>query len=317
MNPDMVYRRYRDDAMASQLTSKRYGIFVAMPFGDRFGYRSRVILKDVIQAAAARANKCVRDGTDIPCLRFEKPYRADNAPQVARVITDDIVRSILSEHFFIADLTDANEGVLVEVGVALALKPTSRLILITQSSVSDLHFDIRDNNVIQYGPDGSLEKITTALVFAARAFELERREYMTSLRHELSADAVLLMNWIGACRSGFYGRVQAVHEDNPPLHLQRLVTDGQHDQAAVRFQLAVRELLVRRLIWNFYSPQSPQPGQETWSYRATRLGWMFIEQTWNGLRRPPKEELEPPRGLEVPATKAKDRRAARRESSRF
>lgn len=39
MNPDRVYRQYRDDALADQAAADRYSTFVAMPFDESFRYR--------------------------------------------------------------------------------------------------------------------------------------------------------------------------------------------------------------------------------------------------------------------------------------
>ena len=57
MNPERIYRQYRDDALAKQVTASKYATFVAMPFGDKPSYHANDILRDVIQEAASRANE--------------------------------------------------------------------------------------------------------------------------------------------------------------------------------------------------------------------------------------------------------------------
>src|SRR4051794_30740791 len=118
MNPDRIYRQHRHDALASQVTAEEYATFVAMPFGDRFSYRSRDVFENVICAATIRANE--RKEAAKP---FARPVRVDDRPGVAGVITEDIIVDILESHFFVADLTFTNTGVLLEAGAALGLKP--------------------------------------------------------------------------------------------------------------------------------------------------------------------------------------------------
>jgi hypothetical protein len=98
----------------------------------------------------------------------------------ASEITDDIVEAILNSHFFLADLTLANQGVLVELGVALALKSARRIVLIAQGNLSDLHFDIRDNRVIQYDQPDAAQNIARALIDGARGFEASVGDRMAS-----------------------------------------------------------------------------------------------------------------------------------------
>jgi hypothetical protein len=57
MNPERIYRQYRDEALAKQITALEYSTFVAMPFADRYSYHSAEIYRDVIQAAAERSNQ--------------------------------------------------------------------------------------------------------------------------------------------------------------------------------------------------------------------------------------------------------------------
>lgn len=52
MNPERIYRQYRDDALACQITADKYFTFVAMPLNERFSYRPLQIYNEVILAAA-------------------------------------------------------------------------------------------------------------------------------------------------------------------------------------------------------------------------------------------------------------------------
>ena len=180
MNPDRIYRQHRDDALARQVTASEYATFVAMPFGDRFSYRSKDVFERVICAAATRATE--RKEAARP---FARPVRADDKPGLAGVITEDIVVDILESHFFVADLTFANAGVLLETGAALGLKSNNQIILLLQGDPRDLHFDIRNNRVLRYDSDGAVEEIATAFISAARAFESDRQRYVESVTRSL------------------------------------------------------------------------------------------------------------------------------------
>ena len=81
--------------------------FVAMPFQERFSYRSREILSRVIGAAVDEANRYTKTAR-----QFEVPERID-VPMGAAVITEEIVLRILESHIFLADVTFENAGVLL------------------------------------------------------------------------------------------------------------------------------------------------------------------------------------------------------------
>lgn len=307
MDPNLVYSRYRDDAFAFQLEAERYDVFVAMPFRERFSYRSRDVYSNVIQEAAKAANQEISNrGATFGKRRFAVPSRVDDAPQTAQVIDEEIIKRILFSHVVVADLTFANDGVLLEVGATLAFKPTAQIVLITQGSPSELHFDVRNNAIISYTPADGVGAIARALVAAAAHFEDHRTLRLTQLRKELSRDAIWLMNWYGRCRTGQLFR----NNDNSPIHTSlheqagalafleptiedfENATDAKKSEAMTRYQLAVRELLERRLIWTDYQPKTPRPGIDSYSARGTRLGWMFITHTWPELQCPP-DELPP------------------------
>ncbi|MFO0861036.1 MAG: hypothetical protein U0570_10795 [Phycisphaerales bacterium] len=302
MDPYLVYSRYRDDAFASQLTSASYTVFVAMPFRDRYSYRASDIYTEVIQPAAAYANQLLASGhTPTFTRRFAVPRRIDDQPQTGRDIGGEIAKAIMMAHMIVADLTFANDGVMLEVGAALALKPTTHVILITQGDPAELHFNIKGNAVLPYTPSTGTERIAQALVAAAGDFETRRGEYLTHLSRELPRDSIWLMNWYGRLKCGklFGRRVNSAESSfyegtGWQAFLESVMPEGKNPaserlESSVRFQLALRELLKRRLLWTDYRAQTPQPGLETCEYRGTRLGWMFIEQHWPDLRRPETE----------------------------
>jgi hypothetical protein len=269
MNPDRVWRELANDALANQIVTEHYDLFVAMPFRDQFSYRSDRVFVDVIEAAVAetRAAGLTR--------QFAKPIRADKLTPNASEITDDIVEAILNSHFFLADLTLANQGVLVELGVALALKSPRQIILIAQGNLSDLHFDIRDNRVIQYDQPDAASNIARALIDGARKFEASVGDRMAAVRRSLSPQAVYLLNLYGRLRKRHPGlslHAGAVQEDanlsiNPALR-------------ELLFYSAAQELQSRALISLDYAVADDQVNPDRFGFHATKLGLVFIRETW-------------------------------------
>ena len=271
MNRDRIYRQYRDDALAKQITASEYTTFVAMPFDERFSYRSRDIYTDAIQAAIKQANqRCVTP------RKFAVAKRVDDHPGTARVITEEIIVQILESHMFIADLSYENAGVLLEVGIALGLKANAQIILITQGKLSDLHFDIRNNNVISYNPKDSVDSIAAAFIAAASAFESDKDKYISSITRALTPDAI-------ACLK-HYGQIQQGTNSAPSLHTaiaSQIFPDGRENK---RFDAGTRDLLHAKLIWTDWKVQAIH-GQDAFGMHATDLGWAVINCLWK-LTRP-------------------------------
>jgi hypothetical protein len=80
----------------------------------------------------------------------------------------------------------------------MAFKPSSKIILIIQESLDILHFDIRNNRVISYNPDGQIEKIRDAFLAAAQSFENDRASYVTQVSESFSRDAILTLFHYGS-----------------------------------------------------------------------------------------------------------------------
>jgi len=193
----------------------------------------------------------------------------------AAVITEEIVLGILNSHFFIADVTFQNPGVLLEAGIALAIKPGRQIILITQGSPSELHFDLRGNNVISYSPTGSVVKIAEALIAAARHFEEQLDHYAASVVKQLSPEAIALLKW--------YGTIQLQHP-GLSLHSGNMGPWLAGKSALQPFEAAARELREKDLLWTDYRPDATPTG-DLHGTHAPELGWVVIGKLWPSLRR--------------------------------
>jgi hypothetical protein len=266
MNPDRIYSQYRDDALAKQATAAEYNTFVAMPFGDRFSYRSREIYTEVIQAAASKANELNQ-----AARRFAVPKRIDDSAGTAVVITESIVTEILFSHLFIGDLTFANAGVLLEVGIAMGLKPNPQIILITQGDLRDLHFDIRNNNVISYNPVDAIAKIAQAMIEGAKSFEANADCLIQTVTRSLTPDAVTMLRLYGILQ--MKNRAQSLH-----LGVANIMFPNDN-RGPERFEQASRELLQKGLIYTEYKVKAA-PGADMFGMHATELGWVLIRRMW-------------------------------------
>jgi hypothetical protein len=272
MNPDRIYSQYRDDALATQATATEYSTFVAMPFANRFSYHSQQIYKEVIQAAAERANELNQSRK-----KFAVPKRVDDGAATAVVITEAIVTDILYSHLFIADLTFENPGVVLETGIAMGLKSNRQIILITQGNVHELHFDIRNNNVFSYNPVNAVAKIADAMIGAAKSFETESEKRIDSIKRVLTSDAVHLLH--------AYGIFQ---KEEPKQSLYRQLSErifGDKNRSDDRFEASARELLENRLLYTDYKPNAAPGGGDRFGMHATYLGWVVIGRMWPELAR--------------------------------
>lgn len=271
MNPDLIYSQYRDDALARQATAAEYSTFVAMPFRDRFSYRSKQVYAEVIQAAAVKANELKQ--TPRP---FGMPRRIDDGDGTAVVITEAIVTEILRSHFFIGDMTFENPGVVLEVGIAMGLKPNPQIVLITQGDIGDLHFDLQHNKVLSYNPGDAVPKIAQAMIAAAKSFEANVDLMIESIKKVLTPDAVMVLNG--------YGRMQRV---NPAHSIHRQVAGlifNVAEDPFERLDAACRELLAKRLIYTDYRVKAVEAG-DVFGMHATDLGWVVIGRMWSELAR--------------------------------
>ncbi|MFH1777812.1 MAG: hypothetical protein ABH952_09695 [Candidatus Omnitrophota bacterium] len=281
MNPEVIYTNYRDEAQAEMFPANSYSTFVAMPFRGRFDYNPERILEKVINEGLEEANK----ETDQNLKPFLEAKTVLDTPGTANVITEDIVKKILYSHFFLADLTGGNAGVLLETGIAMAFKPSTQIILISQDPLEQLHFDIRNNRVLSYNPDGNLKTIKEAFLSAAKSFEQARGKYVTQLSEGLSIDAIRTLHHYAL----WYQNPEAA-KGQPgffyPHNMPSFFKEEYGEEAAkIMFILILEELRSKKLLWTHYTTEEVLEGnRHFWAAHVTRLGWLFIQNQWTNLK---------------------------------
>jgi hypothetical protein len=275
VNVDQIYQAQRDEAFANQFSSTEYTTFVAMPFSNTGGYPEGRI-KALLSNVHARANELLPHSSP-QSRQFSPLLRVDQMTTGATVITDNIIRGILGSHFYFGDLTGCNFGVVLETGIALALKPNERAILFTQDGVHSLHFDLRVTHIQPYREENLVESLATALVHAAHAFELEADSYIRFVSSKLTPDAISVLN--------IYGRLwkdranlsdqPGIWEDSAAAYSARF----HNTVGAIAFHNAIRELAEHRLFWTHYRP-AITTGVDAYAVHTTKLGWRVIENLW-------------------------------------
>jgi hypothetical protein len=265
MNPDRIYSNQRDDAIAQKIGASEYTTFVAMPFTDSFSYRYKRVLEEIIQAAAKRATEL-----GLAKRPFATPRIVSDGTQGAIVISDTIVENILYSHLFVGDMTLNNPGAILEVGIAMGLKPNKQIILITQGKYEELHFDIRNNNVFSYNGADAVDELAQRFGTAALSFEDDADRQIRFIQQRVSPDASALLN--------AYGRLQRQDPKNS-LFVGIAPHVLQGERAAERFDAAARELLENRLLKTDWQTKAAD-GADAFGMHATPLGWVFIGQIW-------------------------------------
>ena len=267
--------------MADLFCSVSYETFVAMPFRDCFSYRPVEILSKVIQRAVAQADS----EKNVGLKDFSEPNTVEKLPGTANVITEDIVKKILFSHFFIADLTGGNEGVLLETGIAMAFKPNTQIILITQDPLGDLHFDIRNNRIISYNPDGNIATVKDAFLSAARSFEEDRKKYVTQVTQTMTIEAIRTLHWYASLYQN-----PEVAKGQPGLFAIAgmppfFKSDYGESQSIVMFKLTLQELHQKRMVWTDYSTKIEGATEwHGWAAHLTKLGWAVVQAQWPHLK---------------------------------
>lgn len=275
MNVEQIYRLHRDEAFAKQFTASEYTTFVAMPFGNSGKYDADAVYGLLKEHVHLRANELrVTAGLAKPFAALE---RVSEHCGTAIVITDSISIRILTEHFFVADLTGNNPGAVLETGVALALKPNERLVLVTQDNHRDLQFDVRVTHVIGYTLANLVDQVAKALVGAAVHFEQEARAYITQVSASLTSDAIIVLNIYGQLWKGW-------REGSPKPSIFQRTAGCQTDHFAgaigrTVFEPAARELIAHRLLWTDFQSNAVRGG-DLFGHHATDLGWLVIEHIW-------------------------------------
>jgi len=274
MNVDQIYQLQRDDSFASQFSAEKYQTFVAMPFSNRGGYPEKRIKKLLLKKVYKKANDLLSEGNRT--RTFAPLTRVDSGGSGAVVITDQIVTEILNCHFFLGDLTGCNFGVVLETGVALALKPNGRVLLFTQDDTASLHFDLKVTNVNSYTEENLVDRAAHALVGAAEAFEKEADLYIRLVSNRLTPDAIMILN--------IYAQIWKGSQPKSPVRsiiFETVANNPPFNQAAGRvvFNNAIRELFESRLFWTDWKANAVD-NKDHYGMHATKLGWRVIEHIW-------------------------------------
>lgn len=117
-------------------------IFVAMPFKEE--------LENVFYAIQ---QICNRNNYDV--------VRADLGRTSALPIFSEILESIVSSDVIIADVTESNPNVFLELGYSWAI---GKVVLLISKDLNNLPFDIRGHRIIAYGDPTSAGRVERALV---------------------------------------------------------------------------------------------------------------------------------------------------------
>ena len=274
MNPERIYQQHREDALARQIAAERYSTFVAMPFRDTFSYRSTEVHKEIIQKAAETAN--VRG---IAKRKFASPRRVDEAAGQAIVITEEIVVGILESHFFLADITFQNAGVILETGIALGLKPNQQIILISQGTPAEIHFDLRNNNIIFYKDTTAVEKLADAMIAAAKAFESDVDRYVDSITKSLSPPAIFCLRWYA--EATYKVPAQSLHDGIA----NSVFPNRQRGEPELLFHLATSELIKSKILSTGYHPRAAGTN-DVYGMNTTELGRAVTHKLWPEYSKP-------------------------------
>jgi len=160
----------------------------------------------------------------------------------------------------------------------MSFKSNTQIILITQDPLDQLHFDIRNNRVISYNPDGRTDEIRSAFLAAAQFFENDRARYVTQVSRSLSTDAIRTLH----CYADWYQNKESAKRQPGlwyPHRMPRFFKEAYGEQALNMFQLTLLELYQKRMIWTDYSTKKDDKG-EHWAVHVTKLGWLLIKHLW-------------------------------------
>jgi hypothetical protein len=274
MNVNLIHQLNRDEAFAKQFIATEYQTFVAMPFGNQGGYPVQRI-RSLLRVVHESANQLLPSSRK---RRFAELRRVDETTSGTMVITDEIIRQILDSHFFWADLTGCNFGVVLETGLALALKPNERVLVFTQDGMHSLHFDLKVTRIAEYNEETLVSKLAGELVKAAQFFEAEADRYIRFVSIQLTSDAIMLLNLYGRRWKNWPSDASQPSLFQSAAAEQNPIFAG--EVGRVLFQQAARELSSRGLFWTDYRPNAA-PGADAYGIHATKLGWLVISHLWN------------------------------------
>jgi len=160
--------------------------------------------------------------------------------------------------------------VLLETGIAMGMKPNTQIILITQGSYQELHFDIRNNNVFCYNGNDAITQLAERFIAAAKAFEDEADKRIRLIKRRLSPDAVALLK--------AYRQLKQLHPGFS-LHAGVAAQILAGCRACERFDAAARELLENRLLWTDWQSKVAE-GVDLFGMHPTPIGTEFIRHEW-------------------------------------
>jgi len=137
-------------------------VFVAMPFSTEYD----PIYKKLIQKGVSKASKILSEKL--------KPYRADDS-NFTREGWPNILQKIFSARLIIGVLTDYNQNVYYELGIAHSTRPLTKQILISENGHKQ-SFDTKD--IIQlkfprFDPGKSADKLCNSIVSTIQQSENE------------------------------------------------------------------------------------------------------------------------------------------------
>ncbi len=207
-----------DERIASlaHVASPPLRIFAAMPgrfaSGGKWGVETvtQYLFKPVCQRLAERL------GREVPPVVIEKERREGG------VIYTSMYREAFDADVYIADLTDTNPNVCIELGVRLALRKAITIVI--SQDTSKIPFNVKSLRVIEYGsgPDGPV--IDQIVDFVANALDdedycdspvhdavdlvVERREIWEKLQYEAGLRSDQLLEAALACEGDSERRLE-------------------------------------------------------------------------------------------------------------
>jgi hypothetical protein len=187
MNPQLLMDTYYDEAVVRRTARGEFETFVAMPFSDSDNYKANDIFDTILETVRGM------NGTDIAnkTRSFSDPVRSKDLGDFGHNITDTIVRLIMESNFIIADIRGGNPGVMIELGVAIACRRGyESIVILSQESHADLHFNIRNTNVRPYDIRSLRGILTKALIGMAEIEEESRKRRALQIRRALPVNSI-------------------------------------------------------------------------------------------------------------------------------
>jgi len=136
---------------------------------------------------------------------------------------------------------------------------------------------LRGNNVVRYGPSGSVDQIARALITAANHFERQLDEHVRTVQRYLSPDSISLLLTYSRLRPGY-----SLHSDDAHKYFEA-------PESRLRFESASRELRTRDLLWTDIAPTKDGFRH---GMHPTELGKLLIAQLLKNLSPADKQDAD-------------------------